>query len=111
MTGDNPDYDTLYDWGVVVTDAYGLTSDTGVTECWTPTSDGEDGGGKRPIRGDETMTTDAYKAAGVDIDAGEAVVDGIRSHVARTQRPGVLGSIGGFGALFSFKVGLKTPFW
>lgn len=44
LTGDSPDYDTLYDWGVVVTDAYGLTSETGVTECWTPTSDGADGG-------------------------------------------------------------------
>ena len=55
------------------------------------------------------MTTDAYKAAGVDIDAGEAVVDGIRSHVARTQRPGVLGSIGGFGALFSLQGRYNDP--
>ena len=44
LTGDNPDFDTLYDWGVVVTDAAGLESEVAVTTCWTPTSDGSDGG-------------------------------------------------------------------
>ena len=43
---------------------------------------------------------DAYKDAGVDIDAGEAVVDGIREAVASTRRPEVLGGLGGFGGLF-----------
>ena len=43
----------------------------------------------------------SYKQAGVDIDAGEAAVDRIKSHVARTERPGVAGSIGGFGGLFN----------
>ena len=42
-----------------------------------------------------------YKAAGVDIDAGEALVERIRSAVARTQRPEVLGGLGGFGGLFA----------
>ena len=43
------------------------------------------------------MGTDAYKDAGVDIEAGYAVVDGIKTHVARTRRPEVIGGLGGFG--------------
>lgn len=42
----------------------------------------------------------SYADAGVDIDAGNRLVDRIRPAVARTQRPGVLGGIGGFGGLF-----------
>jgi len=45
--------------------------------------------------------SDAYKKAGVDIDAGEAVVDGIRAAVKSTRRPEVLGGLGGFGGLFA----------
>jgi phosphoribosylformylglycinamidine cyclo-ligase len=41
-----------------------------------------------------------YAAAGVDIDAGEEVVERIKGSVASTRRPGVLGGIGGFGGLF-----------
>ena len=44
LTGSDPDYDTLYDWGVLVTDAYGLDSELFVSTCWTPTEDGDDGG-------------------------------------------------------------------
>jgi hypothetical protein len=44
LTGDEPAYDTLYDWGVVVTDAAGLESEVAVISCWTPASDGSDGG-------------------------------------------------------------------
>ena len=47
------------------------------------------------------MKRDAYKEAGVDIDAGEAVVDGIREAVKSTRRPEVLGGLGGFGGLFA----------
>ncbi len=47
------------------------------------------------------MKPDAYKEAGVDIDAGEAVVEGIREAVRSTGRPEVLGGIGGFGGLFA----------
>ena len=43
----------------------------------------------------------SYKDAGVDIEAGEAAVDRIKPHVARTERPGVTGAIGGFGGLFN----------
>jgi phosphoribosylformylglycinamidine cyclo-ligase len=42
----------------------------------------------------------SYRAAGVDIDAGNALVERIKPAVARTRRPGVLGGLGGFGALF-----------
>jgi phosphoribosylformylglycinamidine cyclo-ligase len=42
----------------------------------------------------------SYRDAGVDIDAGNALVEKIKGSVASTKRPGVLGSIGGFGGLF-----------
>ena len=42
----------------------------------------------------------SYRDAGVDIDAGAALVERIKPAVARTRRPGVLGGLGGFGALF-----------
>ena len=42
----------------------------------------------------------SYRDAGVDIDAGNALVEKIRGSVASTHRAGVLGSIGGFGGLF-----------
>jgi len=41
-----------------------------------------------------------YKDAGVDIDAGEALVERIKPHARRTARAGLLGGIGGFGGLF-----------
>lgn len=41
-----------------------------------------------------------YRAAGVDISAGDAFVQAIKPLVKQTHRPGVLGGIGGFGALF-----------
>ena len=47
------------------------------------------------------MSDDAYRDAGVDIAAGEAVVDGIREAVASTRRPEVLAGLGGFGGLFA----------
>src|SRR5688500_10656344 len=40
-----------------------------------------------------------YRDAGVDIDAGDQLVERIKPLVRRTQRPEVLGGIGGFGAL------------
>ncbi|MDD6373800.1 MAG: phosphoribosylformylglycinamidine cyclo-ligase [Bifidobacteriaceae bacterium] len=42
----------------------------------------------------------AYENAGVSVEAGYEVVKRIKSHVARTNRPGVMGGIGGFGGLF-----------
>ncbi|MGV6826301.1 MAG: phosphoribosylformylglycinamidine cyclo-ligase [bacterium] len=45
-------------------------------------------------------TTLSYKDAGVDIDAGNALIDRIKPIVKTTQRPGVMAGLGGFGALF-----------
>ncbi|MCL2523350.1 MAG: phosphoribosylformylglycinamidine cyclo-ligase [Betaproteobacteria bacterium] len=42
----------------------------------------------------------SYRDAGVDIDAGDALVDRIKPLARKTLRDGVLGGIGGFGALF-----------
>ena len=42
----------------------------------------------------------AYEDAGVSVEAGYEVVKRIKSHVARTDRPGVVSGIGGFGGLF-----------
>ena len=46
------------------------------------------------------MTNLTYKDAGVDIDAGDALVERIKPYVKQTERREVLGDIGGFGALF-----------
>jgi phosphoribosylformylglycinamidine cyclo-ligase len=45
---------------------------------------------------------ETYKEAGVDIAAGEAAVEAIKSMVRSTYRPEVIGDIGGFGGLFAF---------
>ncbi len=42
----------------------------------------------------------SYRDAGVDIEAGNQLVEQIKPHVARTMRPEVIGGLGGFGALF-----------
>jgi len=49
------------------------------------------------------MASMTYRAAGVDIDAGDALVERIKPLARATTRPGVLGGIGGFGALFDLK--------
>ena len=46
-----------------------------------------------------------YASAGVDIAAGNALVERIKPLVARTHRPGVLGGLGGFGGLFELPEG------
>ncbi|MBM4219784.1 MAG: phosphoribosylformylglycinamidine cyclo-ligase [Gammaproteobacteria bacterium] len=46
-----------------------------------------------------------YRDAGVDIDAGEELVERIKPHVARTMRPEVLAGIGGFGAMIEIPQG------
>ncbi len=45
-----------------------------------------------------------YRDAGVDIDAGNELVQRIKPHVEKTRRPEVMASIGGFGGLFAFPV-------
>ena len=51
----------------------------------------------------------SYKDAGVDIDAGNALVDKIKGEVKRTRRPEVMGGIGGFGALCELPTKYKQP--
>jgi len=51
----------------------------------------------------------SYKDAGVDIDAGEALVDNIKPLARRTMRPEVLGGIGGFGALVEVSKRFRNP--
>ena len=50
-----------------------------------------------------------YKDAGVDIDAGNALVDRIKPLAKSTTRPEVLGGIGGFAALCTLPTGYKQP--
>jgi phosphoribosylformylglycinamidine cyclo-ligase len=50
-----------------------------------------------------------YRDVGVDIDAGDALVDRIKPMAARTMRPGVLAGIGGFGALFEVPKKYREP--
>lgn len=51
----------------------------------------------------------SYKDAGVDIDAGNALVENIKGVVKRTHRPEVMGNIGGFGALCQLPTKYKEP--
>lgn len=51
----------------------------------------------------------SYKDAGVDIDAGNALVERIKGVSRRTQRPEVMGGLGGFGALCQLPSGYKEP--
>ncbi len=50
-----------------------------------------------------------YRDAGVDIDAGDQLVDRIKPLVKRTQRPEVLAGVGGFGALVELPQGYRRP--
>jgi phosphoribosylformylglycinamidine cyclo-ligase len=50
-----------------------------------------------------------YKDAGVDIDAGDELVERIKPAVKRTARPEVIGGLGGFGGLFRVPAGYREP--
>ena len=50
-----------------------------------------------------------YRAAGVDIDAGNALVERIKPLVKRTSRPEVMGGLGGFGGLFNLGGKYREP--
>jgi phosphoribosylformylglycinamidine cyclo-ligase len=56
-----------------------------------------------------TSESPTYRDAGVDIDAGEALVRRITPAVAATRRPGVLSGLGGFGGLFELPAGYRQP--
>ncbi|WP_428240417.1 phosphoribosylformylglycinamidine cyclo-ligase [Gynuella sp.] len=58
---------------------------------------------------DTHKTSLSYADAGVDINAGNALVEKIKSVTARTKRPEVLGGLGGFGALCEIPEGYRRP--
>lgn len=64
-------------------------------------------------KSDQHLTDSAqglsYRDAGVDIDAGDALVDAIKPFAKKTLRDGVLGGIGGFGALFEVPKKYREP--
>jgi phosphoribosylformylglycinamidine cyclo-ligase len=51
----------------------------------------------------------SYRDAGVDIDAGNALVEKIKGAAKRTRRPEVIAGLGGFGALFELPTGYQQP--
>ena len=51
----------------------------------------------------------SYKDAGVDIDAGNALIEKIKGAAKRTRRPEVMAGLGGFGALFELPTGYTQP--
>src|SRR6476469_8762646 len=70
----------------------------------------------QPILPPPTMTRDSsappglsYRDAGVDIDAGDQLVENIKPFAKRTLRDGVLAGIGGFGALFEVPKRYRQP--
>src|SRR5690606_38420010 len=67
---------------------------------------------RTPFTGPDSMSKQpslSYKDAGVDIDAGEALVERIKGVAKRTARPEVMGGLGGFGALCEIPAGYKHP--
>jgi phosphoribosylformylglycinamidine cyclo-ligase len=51
----------------------------------------------------------SYRDAGVDIDAGDALVEAIKPFAKRTMREGVMGGLGGFGAMFEVSKKFREP--
>jgi phosphoribosylformylglycinamidine cyclo-ligase len=62
-----------------------------------------------PRKNDEDTKPLTYRDAGVDIDAGDELVERIKPHVKRTFRPEVIGDLGGFGGLFAMPRGYTDP--
>jgi phosphoribosylformylglycinamidine cyclo-ligase len=65
--------------------------------------------GSRPPRTPEATAGLSYQDAGVDIDAGDELVERIKPLARRTLREGVLAGIGGFGALFEIPKRYRNP--
>ncbi|PNK59758.1 phosphoribosylformylglycinamidine cyclo-ligase [Psychrobacter sp. FDAARGOS_221] len=62
-----------------------------------------------PANNSSQSTSLSYKDAGVDIDAGDALVQRIKSVAKATTRPEVVGGLGGFGALCRIPKGYESP--
>jgi phosphoribosylformylglycinamidine cyclo-ligase len=62
-----------------------------------------------PMMSSDSPVSLSYRDAGVDIDAGDALVEAIKPFAKKTMREGVLGGIGGFGALFEISKKYKEP--
>ncbi len=60
-------------------------------------------------KGANANSSMSYRDAGVDIEAGDALVEKIKPFAKRTMRPEVLGGIGGFGSLFEMPKKFKNP--
>lgn len=58
---------------------------------------------------DTSKVSISYRDAGVDIEAGDALVEDIKPYAKRTMRPEVLAGIGGFGSLFEVPKKYKNP--
>jgi len=58
---------------------------------------------------DNAKSSISYRDAGVDIEAGDALVENIKPFAKRTMRPEVLAGIGGFGSLFEVPKNYKNP--
>ncbi|NOS96063.1 MAG: phosphoribosylformylglycinamidine cyclo-ligase, partial [Methylotenera sp.] len=58
---------------------------------------------------DSDKTSISYRDAGVDMEAGDALVEQIKPFAKRTMRPEVLAGIGGFGSLFALPQKFKEP--
>ena len=70
-------------------------------------TDGSGPSGPERASSNEHLT---YRAAGVDIDAGDALVEAIKPLARATRRTGVMGGLGGFGALFDLRAaGFHDP--
>ena len=61
------------------------------------------------FKGDKNMSENAYKQAGVDVEAGYESVRLIKDDVKKTAIEGVLGGIGGFGGLFEMPKNYENP--
>jgi len=66
--------------------------------------------GLKPVAPGHNEPPLTYKDAGVDIDAGDELVEHIKPLAKSTNRPGVMGGLGGFGGLFDLKAaGFTDP--
>jgi phosphoribosylformylglycinamidine cyclo-ligase len=77
----------------------------------TPSTQPRDDGRARPMPQEKPPEKQplTYREAGVDIDAGDELVERIKPHVRRTMRPEVLGGLGGFAGMCALPAGYREP--